>query len=174
MSEAICEEVNRRTIEQSDNLLWYELRYGRLTASKLHESAHCQTPDGTLVNEIIGASKLFNSPQMERGKRLESEVLCTLQKKTGLECYKSGLLLSSLFPVLGASPDAVGDDFIVEIKCPRAQIKVLKNSYQATIPLVKNVKLKCNYKCLWQKEKKVYFVLHIQTSKLVKILLIYG
>ncbi|XP_071576230.1 uncharacterized protein [Temnothorax nylanderi] len=118
MSETVCEEVNRRTIDQSDNSLWYELRYGRITASKLHESAHCQTSDGALVNEIIGASKLFNSVQMERGKRLESEVLHELRRKKGLECCNSGLLLSPMFPVLGASPDAVGDDFIVEIKCP--------------------------------------------------------
>ena len=33
--------------------------------------------------------------------------------------FKSpGLILSSSFPVFGASPDAINDDFVVEIKCP--------------------------------------------------------
>lgn len=28
ISEDVCKEVNKHTINQSDNLLWYELRYG--------------------------------------------------------------------------------------------------------------------------------------------------
>lgn len=156
MSEAICEEVNRHTIDQSDNLLWYELRYGHITAPKIHESAHCQIPDGTLVNEIIGASKLFNSAQMERGKRLESEVLHELQNKTGLICYKSGLLLSPMFPVLGASPDAVGNDFIVEIKCPRTD-KAFKRFLPSKDTVSQKCKVQMQLQMFMAKRKKGLF-----------------
>ncbi|XP_011701495.1 PREDICTED: uncharacterized protein LOC105458122 [Wasmannia auropunctata] len=156
MSEAICEEVNRRTIDQSDNSLWYELRYGRITASKLYECAHCQTPDGTLVNGIIGASKLFYSAQMERGKRLENEVLHVLQNKTGLECYKCGLLLSPMFPVLGASPDAIGDNFIVEIKCPSSD-KTFKKFLPSEDTISQKCKAQMQLQMFMAKRKKGLF-----------------
>lgn len=44
-------------------------------ASKVHEAVHCRTSSGSLVNEIIGAAKVFESSEMKRGKELEKEVL---------------------------------------------------------------------------------------------------
>ncbi|KYN02978.1 hypothetical protein ALC62_06183 [Cyphomyrmex costatus] len=38
-----CCEVEKATRDQSNCSLWYELRYGRITASKIYEAAHCQT-----------------------------------------------------------------------------------------------------------------------------------
>jgi len=32
--------------------------------------------------------------------------------------HRTGLLLNPNFPILAASPDAVGKDFVVEVKCP--------------------------------------------------------
>ena len=81
---------------------------------------------------------MFQSPQMERGKRLESKVLCALQNKERLQCYKSGLLLSPIFPILGASPDAIGDDFIVEIKCPNSD-----KSFKTFLPSKDTISQKC-------------------------------
>ena len=43
-----CEQVANETSAQSTLQSWYRLRIGRITASKLHEAAHCKT-DGTLV-----------------------------------------------------------------------------------------------------------------------------
>ncbi|KYN29277.1 hypothetical protein ALC57_01288 [Trachymyrmex cornetzi] len=77
---------NQIEISQSDTCTWHELRYGRITASRIrvHEAVHCKTLDGSLVQQIID----------------------------------NGLFLLPQFPVLGASPNALGDDVIVEIKCP--------------------------------------------------------
>lgn len=52
----------------------YIYRYGRITASILHQASKCTTEDGTLVNLIFGAT-FRETPAMARGKRLESQVL---------------------------------------------------------------------------------------------------
>lgn len=118
MSEDLCHMAEKYTRSQSNISIWYELRYGRITASRIYEAAHCKTLDGSFVQQIIGVSKMFESQAMERGKRLEKEVLLKVTKMTGLRFQDCGLFLLTSFPVLGASPDALGDDFIVEIKCP--------------------------------------------------------
>ena len=113
-----CQKIAKNTIHQSQSTLWKELRYGRITASRIYEVSHCKTPQGSLVEQIIGAFKIRDTDAMERGRRLEKEVLKILEEnlQTTLQC--SGLLLNPNFPVIGASPDAVGEDFVVEIKCP--------------------------------------------------------
>jgi len=55
---------------------------------------------------------------MERGRRLEQEVLKVLEENLQTALHRSGLLLNPNFPVIGASPDAVAEDFVVEVKCP--------------------------------------------------------
>lgn len=34
---------------------------------------------------------------------------------------KTGILLCKQHPVIGASPDAISDDYVVEIKCPTSK-----------------------------------------------------
>ncbi|XP_077275587.1 uncharacterized protein LOC143904644 [Temnothorax americanus] len=118
MSEDSCRMAEKLTRSQSDTVTWHELRYGRVTASRIYEAAHCKTLNGTFVQQIIGASKIFDSQAMQRGKRLEKEVLVEVGKITRLPFKDCGLILLPSFPVLGASPDAIGDDFVVEVKCP--------------------------------------------------------
>lgn len=118
MTETMCKEIQNLTQNQSDDLLWFELRYGRITASKIYEAAHCHTPDGSLVNEIIGASKAFQSNAMKRGKELEHKALVEIKKKEKLSYRRCGLFLLPSCPIIGASPDAIGSDFIIEVKCP--------------------------------------------------------
>ncbi|KAG5309968.1 SETMR methyltransferase, partial [Pseudoatta argentina] len=102
----------------SDTLIWYSIRYDRVTASRLYEAAHCKTFNGTFVQQIIGASQIFESQAMQRGKKLEKEVLIEIGKITRLLFKDCGLVLLPSFPVLGALPNAIGDDIIVEVKCP--------------------------------------------------------
>lgn len=118
MSEDLCRVAEKLTKTQSDTQIWHELRYGRVTASKIYEAAHCKTLNGTLIQQIIGASKIFDSQAMQRGKKLEKDVLIEVAKITGLPFKDCGLVLLPSFPILGASPDAIRDYFIVEVKCP--------------------------------------------------------
>lgn len=102
---------------QYDSPLWHELRYARITASKLHAAAHCLTFDGSLVEQVLGA-KFNPTAAMERGTRLEASVRRSLQKKLKSKIRKCGFLLNKDFPLFDASPDGIADDFVVEIKCP--------------------------------------------------------
>lgn len=118
MSEDSCRMAEKLTRDQSDTQIWHELRYGRITASRIYEAVHCKTMNGTFVQQIIGASKIFESQAMQRGKKLEKEILIEVGKITRLPFKDCGLVLLPSFPVLGASPDAIGNDFIIEVKCP--------------------------------------------------------
>ena len=81
IKDSMFEMVEEATRSQSDDPFWYECRYGRITASLIHEAAHCQTSDGSLVKKIIGAAKIFQSKAMKRGKDLEKNVLLEVQKR---------------------------------------------------------------------------------------------
>ncbi|KAF2881747.1 hypothetical protein ILUMI_24444 [Ignelater luminosus] len=102
-----CAEIAKITRSQSESKLWYELRF--------YEIADCKTGNGTLVEQIIGASKSINNEAMERGRRLEKEVVQELEKKWSIRSDNCALLLHPQYPIIGASPDAVGSDFVIEI-----------------------------------------------------------
>ncbi|XP_031359073.1 uncharacterized protein LOC116182672 [Photinus pyralis] len=55
MIPSVCTDAAKMTKLQAKSPLWHELRFGRITASKLYEFAHCKTADGTLIEGVIGA-----------------------------------------------------------------------------------------------------------------------
>ncbi|CAH2011300.1 unnamed protein product [Acanthoscelides obtectus] len=56
-NRAAISAIEEATRMQYKSSLWYEMRYGRITASKAHEVSVCHTPDGSLVATIMGAQK---------------------------------------------------------------------------------------------------------------------
>ena len=114
----LCLDAEKLTKEQCNCLLWFELRYGRITASKFYEAAHCKTKDGSLVNQILGVSKKYDSFLMERGRNLEDKVLKVVQQKQNSAIKKCGFIVIQKVPFLGASPDGIIQDCPVEVKCP--------------------------------------------------------
>lgn len=129
MSEIACHGATERTVLQDKNKLWYELRYGRITASKAYESAHCQTLNGSLVEHILGASSIKDTYAMQRGKRLENEIRDILESKIEVPIELCGLYLSPNVPIMGASPDGLTQDYVIEIKCPTSE-KAMKKYVQ--------------------------------------------
>ncbi|XP_074102107.1 uncharacterized protein LOC141529470 [Cotesia typhae] len=121
MSPDLCDNIEKETQNQADCDLWFSLRYGRITASKAYEASRCNTPNGTLVELLVGGQKLSNTKAMERGKELEATVLQQVEQKLKRKFQKCGLFLSQNHPYLGTSPDAIDDEFVVEIKCPTSQ-----------------------------------------------------
>lgn len=121
MSPDLCDHIEKETRDQADCDLWFSLRYGRITASKAYEGSRCNTPNGTLVELLVGGQKLRNTKAMERGKELEALVLQQVEQKLKRKFQKCGLFLSKHHPYLGASPDALDEEFVVEIKCPMSE-----------------------------------------------------
>lgn len=126
MTEAVCDEATKRTVTQDKNKLWHELRYGRITASRAYESSHCHTMHGSLVESILGAKSIKDTHAMKRGKKLENEVRHLVEKKVGIKIQPCGFYTSPDFPILGASPDGISDEHVIEIKCPNSE-KTIKN-----------------------------------------------
>ncbi|GBP77503.1 hypothetical protein EVAR_98956_1 [Eumeta japonica] len=76
-SDADINNVEEETREQHKSKLWYELRYGRVTASRAYEFSRCKTSDGTLMAVIMGG-KIPDTTAMKRGRILEDEVRKTI------------------------------------------------------------------------------------------------
>ncbi|KAI4458131.1 hypothetical protein MML48_7g00011584 [Holotrichia oblita] len=126
---AAIQMIERETRKQNKSRLWYDIRYGRITASKAHEVSVCRTPDGSLVAAIMGA-KIPDTAAMKRGRNLEEIVRKTISKKLKTKIDLCGLYVCQNYPMIAASPDGVANDAIVEIKCPtkaKSMDKYLKN-----------------------------------------------
>ncbi|XP_058447998.1 uncharacterized protein LOC131428239 isoform X2 [Malaya genurostris] len=141
MQKENCSNAQILTVEQADTDLWHELRKGRITASRIHEASRCTMLKGSLTNKIMGISSGF-SFAMKRGTDLEGHVFAVLKKQYP-SLRETGLVLDPQFPWMGASPDGISDDFVLEIKCPYTpktyecyiDVKKLSKKYFAQIQL---------------------------------------
>lgn len=172
MTADACEEAAIATLEQSDCPLWYELRYGRITASKAYDAAHCNTLDGTLTQTILGASKLRDTDAMKRGRLLESSVLKEVEKIYKIRINKCGLKLNSAYPIMGASPDGESSVYSIEIKCPtsgKATRRYISSGNKVTAKYMAQVQLQMHFS---NKLKALFCVAHtdFETTKKVPIL----
>lgn len=125
LSDDNINNVEQETREQHKSRIWYELRYGRVTASRAYEFSRCKTSDGTLMAVIMGG-KIPDTPAMKRGRILEDDVKKTVSAKLGKKIKICGLMLSKNYPMLAGSPDGICEDNIIEIKCPMSE-KTVKN-----------------------------------------------
>ncbi|GBN31468.1 hypothetical protein AVEN_211393-1 [Araneus ventricosus] len=125
----MCEEtfhnVSKEAINQADIPVWHELRSGRITASKAHAAKKCNNLEGCLTDSILGA-KFKISKAMRRGQLLEGKTIKHLKKKINKSLQSCGLLLSVQKSLFSASPDALADNFIVEVKCPISESTMIK------------------------------------------------
>lgn len=113
-----------QTRSQYNSTLWFELRYGRITASKCDEVSRCKTLDGSLVAVIFGARSV-QTPAIRRGQKLEDKVRDVEEKKLGVKFTKCGLFISDEYPMIAGSPDGINKEIgLIEIKCPTTEKNV--------------------------------------------------
>ncbi|XP_046961765.1 uncharacterized protein LOC124543737 [Vanessa cardui] len=125
LSNQTIAQIEEETREQHQNSLWFELRYGRITASKAFEFSRCKKNDGSLIALIMGGT-IPDTPAMKHGRLLEGEVRKTVSIKLGKKIRKCGLMLSKEYPMIAGSPDGICEDAVIEIKCPTS-VKSYKN-----------------------------------------------
>lgn len=178
--EALVEKLDKNALALIENTtrsqckspLWYELRYARITASKAFQVSRCQTPDGSLVAAIMGA-KTPDTSAMERGRKLESSVIKTVQNKLKKKVKPCGLFLSRQYPMIAATPDGICSDAVIEVKCPTSE--TTKSNYinngMITKKYLAQVQLQM---CLTNLKKGYFCVAHpdFEISKKVDIILI--
>ncbi|KAL4714235.1 hypothetical protein ACJJTC_009587 [Scirpophaga incertulas] len=125
-----CSNTNLKNAEidtqaQHNSGLWYELRYGRITASKCFGVSRCKTNDGVLVSIIFGM-RTSETSVMSRDRKLEAQVRKIIEKKLDKKIETCGLYISKTFPIIAASPDGKSGKITFEIKCPASE-KTLKS-----------------------------------------------
>jgi YqaJ-like viral recombinase domain. len=116
------EEIECNTRLQSKSDLWFIVRKKILTAS--HFGKVCRMRKDTLSSNTVKSilyPPSLNLPALEYGRRCEPYAKEQLEKEENLQIQSCGLFIDPETSFLGATPDGViGDDRIVEIKCPYA------------------------------------------------------
>jgi putative phage-type endonuclease len=114
-------ETKVATKAQSKSAVWKLLRYGRITASTLATVAGCgkECTAESLVNKLFCSEKLKTTPAMARGLAIEDLVRSQFCKDTKRKVQEGHFLMHKEYPLFGASPDGIGNDFILEIKSPK-------------------------------------------------------
>ncbi|KAL1488554.1 hypothetical protein ABEB36_015017 [Hypothenemus hampei] len=115
MKKKDLEHIEKITRDQSENEAWFKYRFGRITASIVYEE------------RVLGAKLPLTSDTVNREKCLEKEVIEIVKQKRSLKINKSGLYLRKDFPIFGASPDGISDEYVIEIKLQMQMMFANKN-----------------------------------------------
>ncbi|KAL4084689.1 hypothetical protein QTP88_027614 [Uroleucon formosanum] len=114
------EEIERQTVDQYQNIKWFETRRKLLTASNFGKIINRRLDTGceNIVKSFLYTTQ-FTVPQLEYGRENEPVALRELEKYLGKKIKPCGLFIDDKDFFLGATPDGlIDDDGIVEIKCP--------------------------------------------------------
>ena len=115
---------------QTQSLLWFAHRRGRITASNFHSVCHTSTsnPSESLIQKLLQERQMIKSPAMKWGIEHEPDARkqyleLASKNHSGLSFKSAGLFINPHYPYLGASPDGLVyceccGDGVIEIKCP--------------------------------------------------------
>ena len=135
--------IPKLTIGQSANKLWFEYRYGRITASKMHRvmaqvgddlklknknGNKFLSPAENLIADVLGYKKSFSSKATSWGTANESEAVKMYFRETkvkhhNLKVIGTGVHICKDYPFIAASPDGIINcsccpSRLLEVKCP--------------------------------------------------------
>lgn len=121
------DKIQKETVLQSTCSEWMEIRRTILTASnfrrviKRREDISC----ANLVKDILCKDSLSHVTSIKHGTDNEKKAIELLKLQKNVDIKPCGLFIDKEIPFLGATPDGiVGEDMIVEIKCPITAFKV--------------------------------------------------
>lgn len=138
-------QIEEKTKTQHESSEWKRYRALMLTASNFGRVCCARSPESyTGIIKSILYTDISNLKQIAHGSFYEKNAIRKLEELEGITVVNSGLFIDAEFCFLGASPDGlVGDDAIVEVKCPYSIFE--KDIEQAIL----NGKL-----TIWSKERK--------------------
>ncbi|CAG9773568.1 unnamed protein product [Ceutorhynchus assimilis] len=121
IEDNVIHEITMATVGQVSNERWYLARKYRLTASNfgliISACKRNRYPE-SLFKTLFGSYNLDGIKSIQWGRHHEKDGLNYLKENYQLEVKPTGIWLTCS-ELLGASPDGlVGDDAIVEVKCP--------------------------------------------------------
>lgn len=116
---------------------WFSARTGRFTSSRASDlmartKSGPSTSRGNLIAQLVSERltgqpvETYRNAAMDRGIELEAEARDAYSFATGRLVEDVGIVICDHLPNTSSSPDGlIGDDGLVEIKCPAAQGKHL-------------------------------------------------
>lgn len=134
------EAIERRTLGQDKNPLWYEERTKRLSSSMFGKICKAMESDKTdkhkLARSLLEVTKI-KAPSLDHGRKYEDVAISSYMSVTDHDVKKCGIVVSSEKPFLSCSPDGViSNSYVVEVKCPfTARDKQIS---QVTVPYLKH------------------------------------
>ena len=116
-NEEQAEMINKKTVNQSQSQFWFDQRAGRITASSFYTVCHLResTDKRNTVKHLMNYYPIAEDAmpkQLTWGHEKEKKALDLYIKKQKrnhekLSIKNSGLIVNTLWPFLGASPDGV-------------------------------------------------------------------
>lgn len=120
LEDDIISDIERLTVGQTANENWLIMRKFRLTASKfgavLAACSRNKFPP-SLFKSLLGEYNLDRVLAVQWGRDNEKLAISTFEEQTGFKVESCGLFLDRC-GFLGASPDGICGDAIIEVKCP--------------------------------------------------------
>lgn len=150
--------MNSKEIQQGTPE-WHKARLGCLTASKANDACAGKTT-ATYQNylwklvaerETGVVEDSFVSEDMERGNEMEPVARAAYEIHTGQFVTQTGFWLHPEIEWFGASPDGlVGEDGLIEIKCPRTSTHLRYRS-DGEVPTKYKRQMTCQLLCTGRK-----------------------
>lgn len=105
-SSGFQKEIEIKTKEQHQSSLWHSIRQHRITASN---AKRCMIKDTTSPTKAIASTLKYHgniqTRAMKQGIEWESKIISRYEYVSGNSVSKSGFVISTTHPFLGASPD---------------------------------------------------------------------
>ncbi|CAN7979290.1 unnamed protein product, partial [Ixodes persulcatus] len=131
MDDSTIVAIEQKTRRQSDSVLWYKYRSGRITASNFRSICHTSLadPSRSLLERICHPQRNhFSTAATRYGIENEPKAIAAYKAlaTAGHECVtfrRPGLMIAKGRPFLAATPDLLVDcaccgKGVVEVKCP--------------------------------------------------------
>jgi len=113
-----CTEIECKTRDQHNSMLWYSVRKPRITASKTKRCLQKETTSPTkAISEILMYKPNIQTSYMKEGIEMEPKIIERFSEETGHIVKKCGFFISESHPLLGASPDGITEEGnLIEVK----------------------------------------------------------
>ncbi|XP_046557350.1 uncharacterized protein LOC124266602, partial [Haliotis rubra] len=120
VTEESARDVEAATRDQSKSPVWHRERKWRITASRFGEvTKMTNRRNKEKLCKSIVSTKILSCKPAIHGKQYEKKAISTFESVYNIKTKKAGLFVSSSEPFLGATPDAIIDEYsLVEVKCP--------------------------------------------------------
>jgi len=138
---------------------WFQARLGCLTASRANDACAAETTAAyqnylwqlVAERETKTVEESYVSADMDRGSELEPLARAAYEVHTGTFVTQTGFWPHPEIKWFGASPDGlVGDDGLIEIKCPRTSTHLRYRS-EGKVPTKYKRQMMCQLLCTGRK-----------------------